>query len=81
MAHPYYLPKVVGKIELPDAPQKHKCTCDECGCHVDDRFGDSRVKVSTFMSMDAKEPSAVRWVCESCADELFSDHSPKSIFE
>lgn len=72
--------KVVGKIILPDAPKKHKCTCDDCGCDVNDSWGDSRVRISTFSSRDAKEPSAVRWVCESCADEQFGDSSPHSIF-
>lgn len=72
--------KVIGKIILPDAPQKHKCVCDDCGCDVDDSWGDPRVRISTFNSKDAKEPLAVRWVCESCADELFGDSSPYSIF-
>jgi hypothetical protein len=80
MAHPYYLPKVLGKIELP-APVKYKCTCDDCDCDVDDSWGDPRVRISIFNSKDDKEPSAVRWVCESCADEQFGDHSPNSIFE
>jgi hypothetical protein len=59
--------KVVGKITIPDAPQKHKCTCDECGCEVDDRFGDPRIKVEYFDSMDAKNPSSIRMICEWCA--------------
>jgi hypothetical protein len=73
-------PKVVGRIALPDAPQKHKCTCDECGCEVDDRFGDPRIKVEYFDSMDAKNPSSIRMICEWCANEQFGDDSPNSIF-
>ena len=66
------LPKIVGHIDLIDyAPKKHKCTCDDCGCEVNDSWGDPRVKISTFNSKDAKEPSAVRWVCEWCADETY----------
>ena len=60
---------------------KTVCTCDECGHRVDDSLGDPRVKLSTFDSMDAKEPSSVRWVCAYCADELFGDDSPISIFD
>ena len=73
--------KVLGKIILPDAPVKYKCICADCGNYLNDSFGDPRVKISTFDSMDAKEPSAVRWVCEWCADELFEDHSPSSVFD
>jgi hypothetical protein len=71
---------VVGYVHIPNAPKKHKCVCDECSSQLDDSFGDPRVKVQTFDSMDAKEPSSVRWVCEVCADELFGDHYPNSIF-
>lgn len=63
-------PRIVGKITLPDVSQKPKYICDDCGCEVNDSWGDSRVKILTFNPKDAKEPSAVRWVCESCADEL-----------
>jgi len=75
------LPKVVGYIHIPDAPTKHKCTCDDCGCEVDDRCGDPRVEVRAFDSRDAKRPSSIRWVCEWCADELFRDSEPHSIFD
>ena len=75
------LPKVIGKITLPDAPQKHKCVCDECCDVLNDSNGDPRVKVSRYDSMDSKEPSSVRWICDVCADEQFGDHSPSSIFD
>jgi hypothetical protein len=75
------LPKVVGYIHIPNAPKKHKCTCDDCGCEVDDRCGDPRIEVRTFDSRDAKRPSSIRWVCEWCADELFRDSEPHSIFD
>jgi len=74
------LPKVVGYIQIPDAPKKHKCVCHDCGNELNDRFGDPRVKIETFNSKDAKYPSSVRWICENCADEQFGDHSPNSIF-
>jgi len=80
MAHPYYLPKVVGHIELSDAPKKHKCICDECGSHVDDSWGDPRVEVFRYDSKHAKDPSSIRWICECCVDELFGNHEPHSIF-
>jgi len=73
--------KVIGKITLPDAPKKHKCVCDDCGDVLNDSFGDPRVRVSTYDSMETKEPSSVRWVCEVCADDQFGDHSPSSIFD
>ena len=72
--------KVLGRINIPLKSNKTKCICDDCGCKVNDKFGDPRVKISTFNSKDAKEPSAVRWVCEFCAHELFGDHEPSSIF-
>jgi transcription initiation factor TFIIIB Brf1 subunit/transcription initiation factor TFIIB len=74
------LPKVIGYVHIPDAPKKHKCTCDDCGCQLDDSCGDPRVEVKRFDSKDAKEPSSVRWICEYCADEQFGDHEPNSIF-
>jgi hypothetical protein len=75
------LPKVVGYIMLPDAPKKHKCTCDDCGWEVPDGWGDPRVKIETYNSKDAIEPIAVRMICEWCADELFRDSEPHSIFD
>jgi hypothetical protein len=74
------LPKVVGYIMLPDAPKKHKCTCDDCGDVLDDSFGDPRVEVKTFDSRDAKRPSAIRMLCECCVYDLFYDSEPHSIF-
>jgi len=73
--------KLIGRITIPDAPIKHKCTCDECGWEVPDGWGDSRVKIETYDSIHATEPIAVRMVCDSCADEQFGDHSPSSIFD
>ena len=73
--------KVVGHVVLPDAPQKHKCVCDDCGDVLDDSFGDPRHKISTYDTKDAKEPSSVRWICYSCVDQKFGDHSPYSIFD
>ena len=75
------LPKVVGYIEIPDVPKKHKCVCDDCGSVLDDRCGDPRVIVKTFDSKDDKNPSSIEWICEICADERFEDHSPSSIFD
>ena len=73
------LPKVVGKIDIPTTPKKSsKCVCADCGCETDNSFGDSRVKITKVSSEGI---STVRWVCESCADELFNDSEPKSIFE
>lgn len=73
--------KVIGNITLPDAPQKHKCVCTECGCKVNDKFGDQRHEVKVFDSRDAIKPSAIRWLCDWCFDEEFSNHEPKSIFD
>lgn len=69
------LPKVIGKIILPDAPKKHKCICDDCGSVLDDYCGDPRVRVTRVYSDNVREE---RWICEVCADELFGDHSPSS---
>ena len=80
MAHPYYLPKVVGHIELSDAPKKHKCICDECGWEVPDGWGDPRVKIEIYDSRYATEPREVIMICEWCANEQFVDHEPHSIF-
>lgn len=80
MAHPYYQPKVIGKITLPDTPIKHKCVCEDCNSEVDDRFGDPRVMISTYATKTDIKPISVRWICESCADELFGDSEPSSIF-
>ena len=65
------LPKVVGHIKLP---------CDDCGCEVDDRFGDPRIEVRTYDSKWSEKPVSTRRICEWCADEQFGDHSPSSIF-
>jgi len=75
------LPKVVGYIHIPDAPKKHKCTCDDCGWEVPNGWGDPRVKIETYNSKDATEPISVRMICEWCADELFRDSEPHSIFD
>jgi hypothetical protein len=69
--------KVIGKIDIPDSTRKSKCTCADCGSVVDDKWGDSRVKITTVYP---NNNTAVRWVCEVCADELFGDHEPNSIF-
>jgi transcription initiation factor TFIIIB Brf1 subunit/transcription initiation factor TFIIB len=62
-------------------PTKEECICGDCKCNVDDRFGDPRVKIMTFDSIDAKQPTSVKLICKYCADEQFGDHSPNSIFE
>lgn len=69
--------KVIGKIVLPDAPQKHKCVCHDCGDVLDDSCGDPRSRVTTEWKDGRKEE---RWICDYCADEQFGDHSPYSIF-
>lgn len=83
MAHPYYQTKIIGRIEIPDAPKEHKCICDDCGEVLDDSCGDPRIQVVTYESWDAKEPSSIKWVCNSCSciDDLFGNHEPRSIFE
>ena len=73
-------PKVVGHIVLPDAPQKHKCTCDECGCDLDDSCGDPRVEVFRYDSKHAKDPSSIRMLCDCCIYDLFHDSEPHSVF-
>jgi hypothetical protein len=80
MAHPYYQPKVVGKITLPDAPQKHKCVCDDCGNEVNDSFGDPRVSVRRVYSDGTQEN---RMICPDCEFDIFQDtyDEPKSIFD
>ena len=65
--------KVLGSITLPLKSIKTKCLCDDCGCEVNDSFGDPRIEVKTFDSMISKEPSSVRWICEWCADQQFGD--------
>lgn len=71
---------VLGKVVLTSEVLRQPCLCDDCGCQLNDSWGDPRIKVSTFDSPTAKVPSAVRWVCESCVDELFGDSEPSSIF-
>lgn len=71
--------KIIGKIVLPEV-QQHKCTCDDCGCELDDSFGDPRVEIKTTYWNNEK-PSSTRMICEHCADELFADHEPNSIFD
>lgn len=73
--------KILGKITLPVQKVKTKYLCDDCGCELNDSFGDPRIKVSTFDSISAKEPSSVRWICEWCSDEQFGDDSPNSVFD
>lgn len=73
--------KVLGSIALPLKSIKTKCLCDDCGCEVNDSFGNPRIEIKTFDSKTSKEPSSVRWICESCADQQFGDHSSSSIFD
>lgn len=72
--------KVVGKIILPDAPKKHKCTCDDCKNVLDDSWGDPRNRVTTEWNDGRREE---RWICDYCADEQFGDldNEPCSIFD
>jgi hypothetical protein len=70
-------PKVIGMITLPDAPQKHKCICDDCGDVLNDSCGDPRNRVTTKWNDGRFEE---RWICDVCADEQFGDSSPYSIF-
>lgn len=58
----------------------NNCICDECGNHVNDSFGDPRVKVYRYDFKDSKEPSSFRMICQDCEYDLFTDHEPHSIF-
>ena len=58
----------------------NNCICDECGNHVDDSWGDPRVKVYRYDFKDSKEPSSFRMICQDCKYDLFTDHEPHSIF-
>lgn len=73
------LVKVIGRIELPEPPKRldPPYICDDCGATLDGSYGDPRV-VITRLDL---EGDSVRHVCNVCADELFGDHEPKSIFE
>jgi len=74
------LPKVVGKIVLPDVPQKHKCICDECGNEVNDSFGDPRISVKRVYSDGSTEE---RMICPDCEFDIFQDtyNEPRTIFD
>jgi hypothetical protein len=80
MAHPYYLPKVVGHIELSDAPKKHKCICDDCGNELNDSWGDPRVRVVSHYADGSKDE---RFICPNCEFDTFGDinNGPRSIFD
>jgi|WetSurSiteA1Bulk_404760.scaffolds.fasta_scaffold06899_2 hypothetical protein len=72
-------PKVVGHVVLPDAPQKHKCTCDDCGNELNDSWGDPRVRVVSHYADGSKDE---RFICPNCEFEQYGDNSePKSIFD
>lgn len=72
--------KVIGKIILSDAPQKHKCICDYCGNDVDDSWGDPRIKVTRTYSNGTQE---IKYMCPDCEFDEFGslDESPRSIFD
>lgn len=57
------LPKVIGKIILPDAPKKHKCICDDCGDVLDDSCGDPRHNVVISWTDGRKEE---KMICDVC---------------
>lgn len=79
MAHPYYQPKVIGHITLPDAPVKHKCVCDDCGNDVDDSFGDPRVRITTHYADGSKSE---RFICPNCEFMEYGDNlEPRNIFD
>ena len=71
--------KVVGYVDISDAPQKHKCTCDECGNDVNDSWGDPRTKVTRIYSDGTEE---IRRICPDCEFEMYGnlDNEPRSIF-
>lgn len=71
--------KVIGKITLPDAPKKHKCVCHDCGDVLDDSCGDPRHLVTTAEWTDGRKEE--RMICDVCADELFGDYEPSSMFD
>ena len=73
------LPKVIGKITLPDAPKKHKCVCDDCGNELNDSWGDTRVKISTHYPDGTKEE---RLICADCEFVQYGcNDEPRSIFD
>lgn len=72
--------KVIGHIMLPDAPIKHKCICEECGDILNTKFGDPRIEVLTYPSKYDKQPTSSRLICPVCANDLFGDSEPCSIF-
>jgi len=61
------LPKVIGKIDIPD-DYKSKCTCDDCGCVLNDNYGDPRVQVVMRHNDGSTDE---KWICELCVDEIF----------
>lgn len=71
--------KVIGYVDISDAPKKHKCTCDECGNDVDDSWGDPRTKVTRTYSNGTEE---IRYICPDCEFDIFGnlDNEPRSIF-
>lgn len=73
--------KILGMMHIhprKNDKHKHKYICDDCGDTLNGNCGDPRVKISTYIP---REPSAVRWVCIGCHDEIFRDHSSHSIFD
>ena len=73
------MPKVLGKIHIPDNYQTNKCICDECGNELDDSWGDPRVRVKR-VHPDGK--GEIIMICHDCDFEMFwNNPEPDNIFE
>jgi hypothetical protein len=73
------LPKIVGYIDMPNAPVKDKCICHDCGNQLNDSFGDPRVRITTIHHDGSKE---TRMICSDCEFEQFNDNlQPSNIFD
>ena len=55
-------PRVVGKIAIPENTNQ-PCICDNCGCQVDDSWGDPRIQII--------RNGKTLYICEGCEWELF----------
>jgi len=60
------MPRVIGKIDLPEAPKRIKCVCDTCGDELNDSFGEIGYKV-TVLTPVKKELI----LCAFCACDFY----------
>lgn len=74
------LPKIIGRIEIPITKTKAKVNllgnCADCDAPFKDIHDQVKI-IRTYVD----KSSTTRYVCEFCADELFADGEPKSIFD